>query len=170
MAYLDELERLDSGLGRVRLVPFDEDHQLIDLNAAATEAGSDGLIYCCGPEPLLDAAEQLCHARGIRLRTERFSPREIEEVQSASFTVRLASSDRELTVAANQSLLDVLLDAGADVLSSCGEGTCGTCETAVLDGIPDHPDSVLTDEERARGDCMMVCVSRARTPILLLDL
>jgi ferredoxin len=61
-------------------------------------------------------------------------------------------------------------DAGLTVLSSCQEGTCGTCETGVLEGVPDHRDSVLTDEEQAACDLMMICVSRSRGPRLVLDL
>ncbi|HEV2537791.1 MAG TPA: 2Fe-2S iron-sulfur cluster binding domain-containing protein, partial [Streptosporangiaceae bacterium] len=66
--------------------------------------------------------------------------------------------------------LDVVEEAGVGVLSSCAEGTCGTCETGVLSGLPDHRYSVLTDDERAAGDCMMVCVSRSCTARLVLDL
>jgi len=64
----------------------------------------------------------------------------------------------------------VVEEAGVGVLSSCAEGTCGTCETAVLGGVPDHRDSVLTEEERRAGDCMMICVSRSCTERLVLDL
>ena len=68
------------------------------------------------------------------------------------------------------SILRALQDAGLPVLFSCSEGTCGSCETAVLDGIPDHRDSVLTAAERAAADTMMICVSRSATPRLVLDL
>jgi ferredoxin len=64
----------------------------------------------------------------------------------------------------------VVEEAGVGVLSSCAEGTCGTCETAVLSGVPDHRDSVLTEEERQARDCMMICVSRSCTARLVLDL
>jgi ferredoxin len=70
----------------------------------------------------------------------------------------------------DRSILAVVEEAGAGVLSSCAEGICGTCETAVLDGLPDHRDSVLTEEERRAGDCMMICVSRSCTERLVLDL
>jgi ferredoxin len=69
-----------------------------------------------------------------------------------------------------RSILDVVDAAGVGVLSSCAEGTCGTCETGVLEGVPDHRDSVLTAEERQAGDCMMICVSRSVSPQLVLDL
>ena len=61
-------------------------------------------------------------------------------------------------------------EAGAGVLSSCAEGTCGTWETTVLEGVPDHRDSVLGDDERKANDCMMICVSRSATARLVLDL
>lgn len=75
-----------------------------------------------------------------------------------------------LTVPLERSVLDVVEDAGIGVLSSCAEGTCGTCETPVIDGLPDHRDSVLTDVEKQRNDCMLICVSRSCSPRLVLDL
>jgi ferredoxin len=73
-------------------------------------------------------------------------------------------------VPTDQTLLEVLRDNGVVVESSCEEGTCGSCETAVVDGAIDHRDSVLTDEERGEGKLMMVCVSRAACPRIVLDL
>jgi ferredoxin len=84
--------------------------------------------------------------------------------------VEIASTGAALAVPAGRSIVDVLVDAGVDILTSCEEGTCGTCETAVLAGIPEHRDSVLTADEQAAGDRMLPCVSRARTPRLVLDL
>jgi ferredoxin len=75
-----------------------------------------------------------------------------------------------VTVPPDRSILSVVEEAGVGVLSSCAEGTCGTCETAVLAGSPDPRDSVLSDEEREANDCMMICVSRARGERLVLDL
>jgi ferredoxin len=74
-----------------------------------------------------------------------------------------------VTVPAELSVLEALENEGVSVLSSCTEGTCGTCETAVLEGTPDHRDSLLTDEERAAGDTMMICVSRCLGRRLVLD-
>lgn len=84
--------------------------------------------------------------------------------------MRIASTGTELAVPADRSIVDVLIEAGVDVLTSCEEGTCGTCETAVLHGRPDHRDSVLSQEERAAGDRILPCVSRSHTPQLTLDL
>jgi len=91
-------------------------------------------------------------------------------VLSSAFEVHLARSDLTVTVPPDRSVLSVVEDAGVGVLSSCAEGTCGTCETPVLEGVPDHRDSVLDEDAREANDCMMICVSRACTPRLVLDL
>ena len=102
---------------------------------------------------------------------ERFAPKpQGEPVLTEAFTVVLERSELTLTVPPDRSILQVVEEAGVGVLSSCGEGTCGTCETAVLDGVPDHRDSVLDEAERQAGDCMMICVSRSCTERLVLDL
>jgi ferredoxin-NADP reductase len=122
-------------------------------------------VYCCGPEPLLAAVEARCDP--ARLHVERFAPK---PVSGAEFEVELAQSGLTLTVPADRSILSTLLDAGVQVLSSCQEGTCGTCETDVLAGTPEHHDSLLTEEERASCETMMICVSRSAGGRLVLDL
>jgi ferredoxin len=105
------------------------------------------------------------------LRLERFVPREQPApVRNSPFDIELARSGRTISVTPQQSVLDALRAAGVGVLSSCREGTCGTCETTVLAGEPDHRDSVLDDGERAAVDCMLVCVSRSCSDRLVLDL
>lgn len=133
---------------------------LIDLSDM-----DDAEVYCCGPEPLLAAVEERCDP--ARLHVERFTPR---PVSGSSFEVELAQSGLVLTVPGDRSILSTLLDAGVQVLSSCQEGTCGTCETDVLAGTPEHHDSLLTEEERAEGETMMICVSRSAGGRLVLDL
>ncbi|MEO3828901.1 PDR/VanB family oxidoreductase [Actinomadura sp. B10D3] len=166
MAFLDELSVYGE---RVEIRPQDE-FGLLDLEGALREVTSGTLVYCCGPEPMLAAAEECCGALGVGgLRTERFSPKAVEGVDEA-FDVELALSGRTLRIEAGRSILETVEKAGVNVLSSCREGTCGTCETPVLDGEPDHRDSVLTEEERADGGFMMICVSRARGSRLVLEL
>ena len=75
-----------------------------------------------------------------------------------------------LLVPPGTSILQAVRTAGLEVAAACGDGLCGSCETRVLDGEPDHRDALLTAAERAAGDIMMICVSRARTPSLVLDL
>ncbi len=168
MAFLDELAHYD---GHVTVAPQDETG-LLDLDSLLGTPQPGTLVYCCGPEPLLAAVEERCHAWPSRsLHVERFSARPLTApVRAEAFEVELAQSELTLTIPPDRSILDVVEEAGVGVLSSCAEGTCGTCEAAVLSGLPDHRDSVLTEEERRAGDCMMICVSRSCTARLVLDL
>jgi nitrite reductase/ring-hydroxylating ferredoxin subunit/ferredoxin len=93
-----------------------------------------------------------------------------DEVEDHAFTVHLARSEKTLTVPANANLLQTLRDHHVDVPTSCEQGVCGTCRTRVLEGTPLHRDDFLTPQERAAGDCMLVCVSRAAGAALTLDL
>ncbi|MFD4509352.1 PDR/VanB family oxidoreductase [Streptomyces sp. NPDC058457] len=165
MAFTGELARF--GDGRVTVAPQDE-AGLLDLAGVLDDVPDGTLVYCCGPGPLLDAVEERCPA-GV-LRVERFQPKEQQAGEEREFEVVLAQSGRTLTVAPGVSVLDTVRAAGVEVLYSCTEGTCGTCETDVLEGEPDHRDSVLTEEERAAGETMLICVSRCRGARLVLDL
>jgi ferredoxin-NADP reductase len=171
MAFLEFLEFLESTHGeRVTTYPLDE-VGLIDLDALLSAPSPDTLVYCCGPESLLTAVEQRCASwPSGALHVERFAPKEQDEGRSGPFEVELAASGVTLTVPLEKSVLQVVEEAGIAVLSSCQEGTCGTCETAVLAGEVDHRDSLLTPEEQAVGDTMFICVSRAAGPRLVLDL
>jgi cytochrome P450/ferredoxin-NADP reductase len=168
MAFLGEL----AGYGdRVTVWP-QEEKGFIDLKGLLGNARPDTLIYCCGPEPLLNAVEAQTAAWPTgSLHVERFVAKPLTEpVRTEAFDVHLAQSAITLTIPVDRTILSMVEEAGVGVLSSCGEGTCGTCETAVLDGVPDHRDSVLNAEQRAAGDCMMICVSRSCTDRLVLDL
>jgi ferredoxin len=89
---------------------------------------------------------------------------------NGGFDVRLHRSGRVVAVPPGETILDILLDAGVNVSFSCTEGFCGTCATAVIDGIPDHRDGFLTDEEKADNSKIMICCSRSKSPVLTLDL
>ncbi|WP_395107916.1 PDR/VanB family oxidoreductase [Actinomadura sp. SCN-SB] len=156
---------------RVELRPQDR-YGLLDLDAVLSGTAEDTLIYCCGPEPLLRAVEQRCVQRPTgTLHMERFVPRDAgDPVRAESFEVELTLTGRTLTVPPGRSILEVVEEAGVQVLSSCREGTCGTCETTVLGGTVDHRDSLLTPQERDANDTMFICVSRATCPKLLLEL
>ncbi|MEW2561081.1 MULTISPECIES: PDR/VanB family oxidoreductase [Streptomyces] len=164
MAFTEELSRYGD---RVTVAPQDETG-LLDLPSVLDGVPEGTLVYCCGPGPLLDAVEQRCPA-GL-LHVERFAPKEQEEGENTEFEVELAQTGTTVTVPADVSVLDAVRASGVEVLFSCTEGTCGTCETDVLEGTPDHRDSVLTDEEREAGETMMICVSRCRGKRLVLDL
>jgi ferredoxin-NADP reductase len=156
---------------RVTVVPEDE-LGLLDLATALAEPREDTLIYTCGPEPLLKAIEGASAAwpQGA-LHLERFKPRDdVPGGPGEAFEVVLRRSGVTLTVEPGRSILETVAEAGIEVPSSCEEGTCGTCETMVLEGEPEHRDSVLTPAEQAVNDCMMICCSRARGERLVLDL
>jgi ferredoxin-NADP reductase len=169
MAFLEALE--DATGNRVTLHPHDE-VGLIDLETILGTPRPETLVYCCGPEPLLAAVEERCAGwPSGSLHVERFSPKDVgEPVLAESFEVELAASGLLLTVPPEKSILQVVEEAGVSVLSSCQEGTCGTCETPILEGEVDHRDSLLTPEEQSANDTMFICVSRAACPKLVLDL
>jgi len=168
MAFAGELA--DRYGDRVSLRPQDEAGPL-DLDALLGEPAAGTLVYCCGPESLIDAVERRCRAWPPGgLHVERFSPAGAAPREGGAFEVELVLSGRTVAVPAGKSLLQAVEEAGVQVLSSCREGTCGTCETPVLAGVPDHRDSLLTADERAAGDAMLICVSRARSPRLVLEL
>jgi ferredoxin len=101
---------------------------------------------------------------------EHFSGVEAVRDGDRDFEVELAGSGERLTVPADRSALSVLQDRGIQVLTACGEGNCGSCETRVLSGAIEHRDVLLTPAQRAAGDRMMVCVSRAAGERIVLDL
>lgn len=89
---------------------------------------------------------------------------------AGGFEVQLRRSGRTIPIPPGETILKTLLDAGVNVDFSCAMGGCGTCETRVLEGIPDHQDNYLTDEERSGNKTIMICCSRSKTPVLVLDL
>ena len=146
--------------------------QRLDLAAWLSEPRPGAKVYCCGPDRLLAEARDRCADwPAYSLRTERFTPAAWPATAgSGPFEVELARTGATVTVGPGVTVLDAALGAGASVLSSCRRGLCGTCETGVLAGRPEHRDSLLDDEERARGDCMFICVSRSAGGRLVLDL
>lgn len=158
---------------RVTLWPHDEQGRF-DLEAALKEPSEDTLVYCCGPEQLLSAAEQHCgHWPEGSLHIERFAAKApVEPTAGAldTFQVVCQRSGATVEVSEDMSILEALEDADIPIMSSCLEGICGTCEAMVLEGTPDHRDSVLTDAERATGNKILTCVSRSCSEKLVLDL
>jgi ferredoxin-NADP reductase len=166
MAFLDTLAPLGDN---VLLQPEDEVGRL-DVTALVGPPRDDLTIFCCGPTGLIDAVERATEdwPRGA-LNVERFVGRDLSGLDSQPLTVRCASSAIEVKVAAEQSILDALEDAGLSVANACRDGVCGSCELGVLEGIPDHRDSYRSlDDEDASS--LAVCVSRARTSLLVLDI
>jgi ferredoxin-NADP reductase len=170
MAFVPQLAAFGD---RVTFWPREESPGRLDLSSVLATPGDGTSIYCCGPERLLAAVEQNCSELwpAGALHVERFSAKPADPTAvNTSFEVELRKSGLKLTVPADKSVMATVEEAGINVLSSCGEGTCGTCETEVIEGEPDHRDSVLTPEEKAENSCMMICISRSKCPLLVLDL
>lgn len=172
MAFVDNL--IAEYGDRVTVYPQDV-YGHIDLDSllgAECAIAADEFVYCCGSAPLLAAVERRVSADSLeRLRVERFEPAEdaVRE-DDQPFEIEVASTGQILTIKPADSILETLAQHGYKVESSCKEGTCGTCETGVLAGEVDHRDSLLTCAEREAGQLMMICVSRAACPRLVLDL
>lgn len=169
MAFVDEL--VAAHPERVVVAAADEHPRLNVIGLLAEPR--DAVVYCCGPRGLMDAVETAAaHWPAGSVRVERFEPAADIDAPGEPFEIELAVTGVTVTVPADRTLLEVAEEAGAFVLSSCREGTCGTCETPVLEGSVEHRDTVLSPAEQADDRTMMVCVSRARRgcPRLVLEL
>jgi ferredoxin-NADP reductase len=169
MALADELRDLTSVA--VSVVAADEIGRP-DIARFAAGAGP-AAVYACGPDRLLDAVTEACRQAppGGGLHLERFTaaPPAVDD-SGEGFAVELARQHRTIQVNPGTTILEALRGSGVGVLSSCEQGICGTCETAVLAGDVDHRDDILTDEEKRDGRTMMVCVSRCAGRRLVLDI
>ncbi|MFJ9565067.1 PDR/VanB family oxidoreductase [Streptomyces fuscichromogenes] len=165
MAFVEELTSL--GSGTVELAPQDT-HGFLDLDRIVGGLDADCEVYCCGPAGLLDAVTE--KVPSPRLHVERFTASQQRAATDGGFEVEFARSRVTVTVGPDQSILDAAIDADLKPLWSCREGLCGTCLTPVVAGEPEHLDDLLDDDERAANDQMLICVSRARSPRLVLDM
>lgn len=157
--------------GQVHL-RFDQEpgQSLLDLGALAVGAAPGTHLYCCGPTPMLAAFEQAVATRPDCVGHVEYFANTQEAAVGGGYEVVLAKAGATVAVPAGKSILQALLDAGIDAPYSCSEGVCGTCETAVLEGEPDHRDLVLSKSEQASGKVMMICVSGCKGKRLVLDL
>lgn len=174
MAFVDGLRRHGDRVTVCARDAQDDKNFRECLGAALSEPGENTLVYCCGPEGLLGAVEDACKTwPDGSLHIERFSAKALEEPSAdakATFEVECQRSGVTLTVPQDKSIYEVCEEAGVDVLGSCMEGVCGTCECDLLEGEGDHRDSVLNDAEKEANQSILICVSRSRSERLVLDL
>ncbi|MEB8338319.1 PDR/VanB family oxidoreductase [Streptomyces endophyticus] len=147
----------------------------LDLAGIVSGTPAGTAVYACGPAGLLGAVREVCGDTGPTLYTEQFTAdpnaRPVsEETASQAFEVELARTGTTVTVEPGTSILDAVRTVNPDVLSSCEEGFCGTCETKVLAGQPVHADTILNEREREAGTSMMICVGSCASRRLVLDL
>lgn len=169
LAFLTELSAL---AGERLSVHADDQAGILDLGAIMRGMADGEELYLCGPLAMIDAAVAMASEFGWkpgRLHFEIFSAAQ-PRVADQSFEVVLASSKQAFVVPPDKTILDVLIEAGVDPLYDCRRGDCGICQVSVVEGVPDHRDYILTETERAAGKLMQICVSRSKTPRLVLDL
>lgn len=173
-AYLADIEAEARASGGAVHVWFDDEAGgPFDLEPAVRAAPEGAHIYCCGPAAMLEAFQRVTADRpSERVHLEFFQAPEPKEGDRplGGFVVEIASTGQTVEVPEGNTILDALMMNGIDAPYSCYEGLCGTCETRVLSGIPDHRDSLLTDKARASNETVIICCSGSRTDRLVLDL
>ena len=144
--------------------------KFLDIAALVAQAPRDGHLYCCGPAPML-AAFETATANWPReqIHVEYFTSK-ADPAKIGGFTVELARSKEVFFISKGKTILEVLLDAGVNVQYSCEAGICGACEQRVISGIPEHRDSILTEDEQAANDRVMICCAGCKSDRLVLDL
>ena len=170
-AFCDVLAALDPT--KLQFHFDDEQGCFFDFSAELLQVEEGSAIYCCGPDPVMQSVARFAQTQpGVTAHFEWFSPPAEPPVHAPdmAFTVKLATSGASFEVPEGRSILEVLEDNGYEMSCSCRAGMCRTCETPVMEGVPDHRDYVLSAEECERGRSIMICVSRSQTPILVLDL
>lgn len=173
VALLDDLTRLaETGNGEL-LLNFDEEPggRLLDLEGAISAVPSSAHLYCCGPVGMLNAyraAAEAARFEDKQVHYEYFSS-DVEKAAEGGFTVVCQRSGKTVAVKPGQTILKALADAGVNVSSSCEEGVCGSCETRVIEGQPDHRDMILSAKEREEGKKIIICCSGAKSSRLVLD-
>jgi ferredoxin-NADP reductase len=166
-AFLDEL-----GAHRETHFHFDDEEEgrFLQVAAIVEKLPKNAHLYCCGPAPMLAAFEAATAGwPPEQIHVEYFTPK-FAAAQEGGFVVELARSKRELVIPPGKSILQCVREAGIQVPHSCEEGVCGACETRVISGIPDHRDTILTEQERKESATMMICCSGSKSPRLVLDI
>ena len=171
MAFLSTIEKF--GPERVHL-HFDDEAggKFLDLAAAIAAGSANAHLYCCGPNPMLKAFEAAAASRPRhQVHVEYFTPKDDAAAGTlGGFWVELARSGEEYFIPEGKKILEVLYEAGVDVDYSCELGICGECVTRVISGIPEHHDSVLSEEEQASNEKVMICCAGCKSERLVLDM
>jgi ferredoxin-NADP reductase len=170
LAFVGDVERLAGA--RAQIHCDDEAGGLFDLRGLMSGMDAASSLYLCGPLPMIDAAISIARELGWsegRLRFEIFAA-PAQKAADSAFEIELKGSGRVFTVPPGKSIVDVLAEAGEDPMIDCCRGECGVCQTGVLAGEVDHRDYYLSDAEKATNRTMQICVSRAKSKRLVLDL
>jgi len=170
LAFLDECRAVAGD--RLTIHADDEAGGFFDLRGVMAGLGAAGPLYLCGPLPMIEAARDQAKTLGWRdgrLHFEIFTA-PVAAAGDQPFEVVLKSSGKSFVVPPGKTIVDVLVEAGEDPMFDCRRGDCGICQVGVVEGVPDHRDFILTESERAAGTLMQICISRSKTPRLVIDL
>jgi len=169
LAFLSALQTL---AGERLHTHYDKTKSALDLARLLDGQSPERPIYVCGPKGMIEATKALAQKAGFPAENIHFElfARASQQSGDVAFEVEIASSGEVHTIPADQSIIEALEAAGLDLMYDCQRGDCGICQTDVVSGIPDHRDVVLSEDEKAAGEVMQICVSRAQSPRLVLDI
>ena len=163
-------EALSAAFGTDLGLHYDDDATALDL-ASVLDAVGGADLYVCGPRGMIDAARSGAEARGIpddRVHFELFEAA-APGASDTAFEVQI-NDGSVFVIPPDKTIIDVLEENDVDVMYDCQRGDCGICQCDVIDGVPDHRDVVLSEAERAGGEVIQICVSRAKSARLVLDI
>ena len=169
LAFIPELQ---ANAGDLLELHFDDQENALDLPRLFEAIDTRRHVYVCGPKGMIEATKQAAEMAGIpaeQIHFELFT-NDANLASDDSFEVEISSTGAVFIVPAGRSIIDVLEDEGIDLMYDCQRGDCGICQTNVLSGSPDHRDVVLSEDEKASGDVMQICVSRAKSKRLVLEI
>nr|WP_315593811.1 PDR/VanB family oxidoreductase [uncultured Cupriavidus sp.] len=173
MAFHDRIRQSSFSSKAVFYFDNNDGAEKLDLGKLLGGPSAGTHLYVCGPKGFMDAVLETSRAKGWpedHLHYEFFSGQPIKSDGDGSFHVKLASSGKVVLVPKDKTVVQALNDAEVEVQTSCEQGVCGTCLTRVLQGVPDHRDMYLTPDEQAMNDRFLPCCSRAKSPLLVLDI
>jgi vanillate O-demethylase ferredoxin subunit len=172
-AFRDEIQA-SSFAGRTQFHYDDGDAaQKLDLDREIGKPEAGTHLYICGPTGFIDFVVQSAKRLGWKddqVHVEYFGAAAQDTTGDKAFQVKIASSGATYDIPADQTVVQALEAHGVEIMVSCEQGVCGTCITRVLQGECDHRDMYFTDDEKAKNDQFTPCCSRARSPLLVLDL
>lgn len=166
------VEALQTYIGFNLHIHYDDEENALDIEAVLNTVPNHAHIYVCGPKGMIEAVQKQALACGYpkeQIHFELFATPS-PQAGDTEFEIELSSSGKIYTVPVGKTIIEVLEAAGEDPIYDCSRGDCGICQTGVISGEIDHRDVVLSEAEKAAGDVMQICVSRARGAKIVLDL
>ena len=151
---------------------YDDQANRMDLNEILGQAPEGAHVYFCGPAGMIEAVKSVSSNLGWpteRVHYELFSAA-ANTGENMAFDVEIHSTGQIVHVPSDKTIIEALEEAGLDPLYDCQRGDCGICQCDVIEGTPEHRDVILTDAEKAANNVMQICVSRSKTPKLVIDI